>query len=58
MTRLQKWDKRVIAHGNRQEWIKGSIWFGFSNMRTLKTVVGAWGLKRNLIWMGTWKVGN
>tara|TARA_R100000773_G_C4219428_1_gene118016 strand:+ start:2456 stop:2638 length:183 start_codon:yes stop_codon:yes gene_type:complete len=57
MTRLQKWDQRVLSNGNRMTWVRGSLWFGISRMETLFEAIGAWGRKRNLIWLGSWKEG-
>ncbi len=58
MTKNKKWDQRVLANGNRQEWVTGSIWFGVSSMKTLVLVVGAWGRKANLLFTGRWKGSN
>lgn len=57
MAKLKKWDQRVLANGNGVKWQCHRSWFGFFVGSTQSDVLGAWGRKRNLIWMGTWKEG-
>ncbi len=47
----------VLATGNKQKWKSSRSWFGFSEYVTQNKAICAWGRKRNLIWMGSWKVG-
>lgn len=51
MTKLKKWDQRVLANGNGIVWQTKRSWFGFFVGETQSDVVGAWGLRRNLAWL-------
>lgn len=58
MDRLKKWDQNVLARGNKEKWRSSRSWFGVSEFVTQFKAIGAWGRKRNLIWMGSWKGDN
>ena len=58
MDRLKKWDQNVLATGNKQKWRSSRTWFGVSEYVTQCKAICAWGRKRNLIWLGTWKGSN
>ncbi len=57
MTRLQKWDQKVLLLGNGIQWLS---LFRYRKKLSFSqtTVIGAWGRKRNIIWMGSWKGSN
>jgi hypothetical protein len=57
MTRLQKWDRKVLLLGNGVQWLS-LFRYRKKISDTQKTVIGAWGRKRNIIWMGSWKGSN
>ena len=52
MTKLKKWDQRVLSNGNGMKWQSNKSWFGFFVGATQFNVIGAWGLRRNLAWAG------
>ena len=57
MSRLKKWDQRVLAHGNQSKWTN-HCWFGVWFGVTQSDVIGAWRRKINLLWLGCWKGDN
>ena len=57
MTRLQQWDRTVLLLGNGTQWLS-SFRYRTENFCTQKKVIGAWGRKRNLLWLGAWKGSN
>tara|TARA_R100000655_G_C2944668_1_gene186280 strand:- start:458 stop:640 length:183 start_codon:yes stop_codon:yes gene_type:complete len=57
MNKLKKWDQRVLENGNGIKWQSNRSWFGFFVGITQFSVIGAWGRKANLLWLGTWKEG-
>ena len=52
MTKLKKWDQRVLANGNGMKYQSKRSWFGYFAKKTQFNVIGAWGLRRNLAWVG------
>ena len=58
VTKLKKWDQRVLQFGNGIKWQHGRSWFGFFSGGTQLNVVGAWGRKANLLKSGRWKGSN
>tara|TARA_S200002703_G_scaffold50459_1_gene43852 strand:+ start:1424 stop:1609 length:186 start_codon:yes stop_codon:yes gene_type:complete len=58
MAKLKKWDMNVLAKGNRQKWCSSRTWFGVSKFVTQFKAIGAWGRKKNLLWLGTWEGSN
>tara|TARA_B100000214_G_C23973842_1_gene631617 strand:+ start:5937 stop:6116 length:180 start_codon:yes stop_codon:yes gene_type:complete len=58
MTKLKKWDHRVLSKGNGIKWESHRSWFGFFAGKTQFNVVGAWGRKVNLLFSGRWKGSN
>ena len=58
MTKLKKWDERVLKNGNGIKYQIRRSWFGFFVVHTESNVIGAWGLRRNLAWTGQADWGN
>jgi len=57
MTKLKKWDQRVLKKGNGIKWQSHRSWLYFFRGETQLNVVGAWGRKANLLFAGRWKEG-
>ncbi len=57
MDRLKKWDLNALAKGNWDKWLSVHM-YRTEVKGTQKTVIGAWGRKRNILWMGSWKGSN
>lgn len=58
VTKLRKWDQRVLKGGNRIKWHSHRSWFGLFTGSTQLNVIGAWGRKANLLFTGRWKGSN
>ena len=58
VTKLKKWDQRVLKNGNGMKWESHRSWFGFFAGNTQLNVIGAWGRKANLLFTGRWKGSN
>jgi len=58
MDRLKKWDQKVLELGNGVCWKSTASWYRFIKFCTEIKILNAWGRKKNLIWMGSWKGDN
>ena len=58
VTKLKKWDQRVLANGNGIVWQTNRSWLRYFVGETQSDVVGAWGRKANLLFAGRWKGSN
>lgn len=54
MSKLKQWDQKVLALGNGVQWLSLDRYRG-EGEDTQKRVLGAWGRKINLLWLGAWK---
>ena len=57
MTRLQKWDLDALEKGNWEKWLCTARYRSEVEY-TQSSVVGAWGRKINILWLGQWKGSN
>jgi len=57
MSKLEQWDQKVLALGNGVQWLS-LVQYRTEGKGTQKKVIGAWGRKRNIIWLGAWKGSN
>jgi hypothetical protein len=56
-SRLKKWDLDAVIKGNWEQWLSVGR-YREEGIRTQIAVVGAWGRKTNLLWLGRWKGDN
>lgn len=57
MGKLRKWDQKVLALGNGVQWLSLAR-YRTEGEGTQPRVLGAWGRKINLLWLGQWKGSN
>ena len=57
MSKLKKWDLNAVFKGNWEKWLSIER-YRTGITTTQSSVIGAWGRKRNILWLGTWKGSN
>ena len=57
LSRLKKWDQKVLTLGNGVKWLNLARYRG-RDIKTQGGVLNAWGRKINLLWLGQWKGSN
>ena len=57
MTRFKKWDLDALIKGNWEKWLCTERYRSKVEY-TQSAVLGAWGRKTNLLWLGAWKGTN
>ncbi len=57
MSKLKQWDMKALLRGNWEKSLS-VVAYRTEKFSTQIRVVGAWGRKINLIWLGQWKGSN
>ncbi len=57
MSKLKQWDRKVLALGNGVQWLS-LVRYRTEGKGHQPRVLGAWGRKRNILWLGAWKGSN